>query len=75
MDFNFFGTMVLLATPLVVELSTCIGERSWGHPNSISICLGGTMALAVSKHALSPALAADDRTFFMTSASERSGPF
>ena len=42
-----------LATPMAVELSTCIGERGCGHPISSRVSCSGTIAFAHRKSAAS----------------------
>ena len=67
-------TIVLLRFPVAVELSTWIGNFSWGQPISSSRFWSDIISWVVVNSAESLASAADAITVLMTRAMQRMGP-
>ena len=72
--FVAFGCILLLTTPLAVELSVCMGVGSCLCPNSSSVVHIGMACFALMKRAPSLASAAEDITVCMILAMLRTVP-
>jgi hypothetical protein len=68
------GTIILLITPAVVELSVWIGDVGCGHPMAMRVCRWRIISLAVTKRAASSDLAAEAMTNLMIWAMESMAP-
>ncbi len=66
--------IVLLVTPVAVELSVWIGLFGSGQPIEMRVCLWGIISLAITKWAASSDSVADAITNLMIWAIERTAP-